>query len=153
MGGFGGGKTPDCQTLGIPDLNLGSRLSLPEYAPDTIAGAVFSFVTVSLTYEAAGGGWRWGVLVGRGSFSSGWRWSHTHSRLEQQTVCPVIEDWWSSHISRSHPSLLHCSRGHLEVSLFDFSRGHFAMQMRSYESLEVPINHAPVVALVHKCFI
>ena len=55
--------TPDCQTLGIPDLNLGSRLSLPEYAPDTIAGAVFSFVTVSFTYEAAGGGWRW-VEVG-----------------------------------------------------------------------------------------
>lgn len=30
-------------------------------------------------------------MVGRGSFGSGWRWSHTHSRLEQQTVCPVIE--------------------------------------------------------------
>ena len=57
LGGFGGeANTPDCQTLGIPDLNLGSRLSLLEYAPDTIAGAVFSFVTVSLTYEAAGGG-------------------------------------------------------------------------------------------------
>ena len=99
------------------------------------------------------GSWRWGVLVGRGSFSSGWRWSHTHSRLEQQTVSPVIEDWWSSHILRSHRSLLHCSRGHLEVVLLDVSWVHLAIEMRSYESLEVPINHAPVVALVHKCFI
>ena len=60
LGGFGReASTPDCQTLGIPDLNLGSRLSLLEYAPDTIAGAVFSFVTVSLTCEAAGGGESW----------------------------------------------------------------------------------------------
>ena len=60
LGGFGGeANTPNCQTLGIPDLNLGSRLSLLEYAPDTIAGAVFSFVTVSLTCEAAGGGESW----------------------------------------------------------------------------------------------
>ena len=44
------------------------------------------------------GSWRWGVLVGRGSFSSGWRWSHTHSRLEQQIVSPVIEDWPSSQL-------------------------------------------------------
>ena len=52
MGGFGReASTPDCQTLGIPDLDLGSRLSLLEYAPDTIAGAVLSFVTVSLTYR------------------------------------------------------------------------------------------------------
>ena len=50
LGGFGGeADTPDCQTLGIPDLSLGFRLSLLEYAPNTIAGAVFSFVTVSLT--------------------------------------------------------------------------------------------------------
>ena len=60
LGGFGReASTPDCQTLGIPDLNLGSRLSLLEYAPDTIAGAVLSFVTVSLTCEAAGGGESW----------------------------------------------------------------------------------------------
>ena len=44
LGGFGReASTPDCQTLGIPDLNLGSRLSLLEYAPDTIVGAVLSF--------------------------------------------------------------------------------------------------------------
>ena len=60
LGGFGReASTPDCQTLGYPDLNLGSRLSLLEYAPDTIAGAVLSFVTVSLTCEAAGGGESW----------------------------------------------------------------------------------------------
>ena len=57
MDGRGEANTPDSQTLGIPDLNLGSlSLSLLEYAPDTIAGAVFSFVTVSL---AAGGGESW----------------------------------------------------------------------------------------------
>ena len=50
LGGLGWeASTPDCQTLGIPDLNLGFRLSLLEYAPDTIVGAVFSFGTVSLT--------------------------------------------------------------------------------------------------------